>query len=696
MSPDTNNGGASGSGQKEDSGKLNPDLTSIETHRGARPGESYARVKRVNRFIKAGPGYFVAKPEKEIPSSRAERSLRGLRKFFIGRPLYTAEEGQQRLNKIRALAVFGSDAISSSAYATEASLAILVVAGSAALGVSMYTALAVAILLSIVSFSYRQTVHAYPRGGGSYTVSRENLGQRFGLVAAAALMIDYVLTVSVSIVAGAQGVISALIASGYETQMNNLTSSLPSYFNLTVILSLLFIGLMMLGNLRGVREAGTVFSVPTYMFLFGVSAMIITGLIKASTGTLNPATTPPALIATEPLTLWLVLRAFSAGAVAMSGTEAISNAVPVFKPPESRNAANTLTIMASLLAIFFLGITFMATKMQLAPVLGGETIISQVALAVFGNNLFYYLFQFATVGILVVAANTAFNGFPRLTSVLARDNFMPHQFKFRGDRLVFSTGILFLGIVAALLVIAFEGNVERLINLYAIGVFLAFSLSNSGMVVHWWKSRAAGWKKSMVINATGAVLTAIVLVIAILTKFTSGGWLIVVFIPLIVSLLLLVHRHYTLVGKELSILPDQLPPARIEQLVLVLIDDVNYASLRAFSFARTIDAEKVVLNIATDLERAQKLKDKMQKYAPDLKLVIIESPTRSFIQPLSDYIAAIHSQSPTAFITLVLPEFITAHFGERFLHNRTAARLREIFEKHPNVTLVMVPYLLEK
>jgi amino acid transporter len=696
MSPDTNNGSISSNGQKEDSGKLNPDLISIETHRGTRPGESYARVKRVSRFAKAGPGYFVAKPEKEIPTSRAERSLRDLRKFFIGRPLYTAEEGTQRLNKIRALAVFGSDAISSSAYATEASLTILMVAGSAALGVSMYTALAVAILLSIVAFSYRQTVHAYPQGGGSYNVSRENLGRRSGLIAAAALLIDYVLTVSVSIVAGAQGVISALIASGHEAQVNNLISSLPPYLNLTVILSLFFIGVMVLGNLRGIREAGTVFSIPTYLFIVGMSIMIIVGLLKASTGTLHAAATPPALIATGPLTLWLVLRAFSAGAVAMSGTEAISNGVPVFKKPESKNAATTLTIMASLLAIFFLGITFLATKMQLVPELGGETIISQVALAVFGRNAFYYIFQFATVGILVVAANTAFADFPRLSSVLARDNFMPHQFKFRGDRLAFTTGILFLGITAAVLVLLFEGNVERLINLYAIGVFLAFTMSNSGMVVHWWRSRAPGWKRSMVINASGAILTAIILVIAILTKFTSGGWLIVVIIPIIVSLLLLVHRHYTLVGKELSILPDQLPPARIQQLVLVLIDDVNYASLRAFSFARTIDAEKVVLHIATDMERTQKLKDKMQKYAPDLKLVIIESPTRSFIQPLSDYVAAIHSQSPTAFITIVLPEFITAHFGERFLHNRTASRLRQIFEKHPNVTLVMVPYLLEK
>ncbi len=677
-----------------DTGKFNPDLVSIETHRGTRPGEPYARVKRASRFTKAGPGYFVAKPDLEIPKSRVERGYKGLKKFLIGRPLYTAEEGGQRLNKIRALAVFGSDAISSSAYATEASLAILVVAGTAALGVSVYTALAIALLLSMVAFSYRQTVHAYPHGGGSYNVSSQNLGKKVGLVSASALLIDYILTVAVSIVAGAQGITSALNASGYGSLVTGISQTLPSYLNLTVMLSLFFIGLMVLGNLRGIREAGTIFSIPTYMFIIGVSIMIVMGVVKALTGTLHAATTPPTIVAMEPLTLWLVLRAFSAGAVAMSGTEAISNGVPVFKPPESKNAAATLTIMATLLGAFFLGITFLATHMHLVP--GNQTIISQVALAVFGKNIFYYVFQFATVGVLVVAANTAFADFPRLASVLARDNFLPHQFSFRGDRLAFTTEIIFLGSLAAVLVVIFEGNVDRLINLYAIGVFLAFSSSDSGMVVHWWRTRGPGWKKSIAINGLDAIFTSSIMVIAILTKFTSGGWVIVILIPLIVSILLRVRNHYDKVGKELSINPDQLPPQKINQLVLVLIDDVNYASLRAFAFARTIEAHRVVLHISTNAERTKKLKDKMEKYAPDLKLVIIESPTRSFYQPLLGYVDAVQSQSPTAFITVILPEFITAHFWERLLHNRTASHLRGIFERHPNVTLVTVPYLLER
>jgi amino acid transporter len=675
-------------------GKLNPELIHVETQRTTHPGSSYARVKRARHFTRVSAGYFVAKSEEEIPQGKLAHAQRSLKRLFIGRPLTTAEEGHQRLNKIRALAVFGSDAISSSAYATEASLAILIVAGNASLSVSLYTAVAIAILLSVVAFSYRQTVYAYPQGGGSYNVSSQNLGKLPGLVAASALLIDYVLTVSVSIVAGSQGVISALIVSGYESQVNSITASLPPYLNLTVMLSLFFIGLLTLGNLRGVREAGTIFAVPTYLFIMSISVMIVLGLIKSSTGTLHAISPPPIIIAAEPLTLWLVLRAFSAGAVAMSGTEAISNGVPVFKPPESKNAATTVIVMASLLGVFFLGISFLATHMGLVP--GKETIISQIALAVFGHNVYYYIFQVATIGVLVVAANTAFADFPRLSSVLARDNYMPHQFQFRGDRLAFSTGIIFLGGIAALLVVAFEGNIEGLINLYAIGVFLAFTLSNSGMVVHWWKSREAGWKRSLAINGISAVLTFCILIIAIMTKFSSGGWMIVVIIPVIILLLTRIHRHYKQVGKELGIVADQIPPSKIEQLVLILVDDVNYASLRAFSFARTIEAQKVVLHISTNTERALKIKGKMLKYAPDLSLVVIESPTRSFIQPLTAYVDAIHGQSPTAFITIVLPEFIAAHFWEKFLHNRTAERLRGIFEKHPNVTLIMVPYLLEK
>ena len=675
---------------------LEPDLNLGDIKQGVRPGDTYVRMRhpRERLFRKVGPGRFVAMPESDQPDSFFEKSYRAIKRVLIGRPLETSEEIHQRLNKIKALAVFGSDAISSSAYATEASLVILMAAGNGALNISLYTALAVALLLSMVAFSYRQTVFAYPHGGGSYNVSRENLGQLPGLVAAAALLIDYVLTVAVSIVAGAAAVTSALVASGLGDQVNAIQATLPAFFNLNVILSLFFIGLITVGNLRGIRESGTIFAIPTYLFIVSLSVLLVVGLFKALTGTLHPVSPPPILQVTEPITIWLVLRAFSAGAVAMSGTEAISNGVPIFQKPESKNAATTLTVMATLLGVFFLGVSYLATHMGLVP--GDQTIISQVAVAVFGTTFPYYIFQIATTGILVIAANTAFADFPRLSSVLARDNFMPHQFLFRGDRLAFSTGIGALGLIASVLVVVFEGNVDSLIHLYAVGVFLAFSMSDSGMVVHWWRTRGPNWKRSIVINGTDAVLTSSILVIVAITKFALGAWIVIILIPIIVSFFLFVHRHYSHVADQLRVVPGQLPPAHIGQLVLVPLDDVNYASLRALAFARTISNDVVALHISTLSERADKIKQRLDAYAPDVKLVIVESPLRAFVRPLIAYIDAIHSRKPEAFVTIVLPEFITAHWWERFLHNRTASRLRAAFERHPNVAVVLVPYLLER
>ena len=635
--------------------KLNPDLTVSEIKHGIRPGDVYVRMRQPHRHIfrKVGPGHFVATPASDLPTSPLERGYRALKRILVGRPLETAEEIHQRLNKVKALAVFGSDAISSSAYATEASLVILMVAGNAALGFTLYTSLAVAFMLSIVAFSYRQTVHAYPQGGGSYNVSRENLGQLPGLVAGAALLIDYILTVAVSIVAGSAAVTSALIASGYAGQIRALEALLPHFLNLNVLLSLFFIALITLGNLRGIRESGTIFAIPTYMFIVSLSVVLAAGLFKMFAGTLTPAVAPRPLPVTEPVTLWLILRAFSAGAVAMSGVEAVSNGVPAFQPPESKNAATTLTVMATLLGVFFLGVSFFATHLGLVP--SEETIISQVALAVFGTSIPYFIFQISTTGILVIAANTAFADFPRLASVLARDDYIPHQFLYRGDRLAFSTGIAALGMIASLLVIAFAGNVDSLIHLYAVGVLLAFSLSNSGMVVHWWKLREPRWQTHMLINGTGATLSVATLLIVAVTKFALGAWIVIVLIPIIVGLFLLVHTHYTRVAEQLRIVPDQLPPARIEQLVVVPIDDVNYASLRAMAFARTICSDVVVLHISTNAERTDKVKQRMHAYAPDLKMIVVDSPLRAFVRPLLTYVDAVHSQHPNAFITLVLP-----------------------------------------
>lgn len=676
--------------------KIDPDLTVSEVKHGIRPGDVYVRMTQSHSkfFRKVGPGHFVATPETDKPTSLWERGYRVVKKILVGRPLESAEELHQRLNKVKALAVFGSDAISSSAYATEASLVILMAAGNSALGITFYVSIAIAIMLSIIAFSYRQTVNAYPQGGGSYNVSRENLGQLPGLVAAAALLIDYILTVAVSIVAGSAAITSALIASGYAEQIKALEVSLPHFFNPNVILSLFFIGLITLANLRGIRESGSIFAVPTYLFIFSLIVMLAVGLFKSFTGTLEPVTEPIVLPIVEPLGLWVILRAFSAGAVAMSGVEAVSNGVPAFEKPESKNAATTLTVMATLLGAFFLGVSYLATHMGLVP--GEETIISQVARSVFGANLFYYIFQIATTGILVIAANTAFADFPRLASVLARDNFLPHQFSFRGDRLAFSIGIGALGGIASLLVIIFAAEVDSLIHLYAVGVLLAFSMSNSGMVVHWWKLRGPNWQTSAFINGIGATLSIITLLIVAITKFVLGAWIVIVLIPIIVLFFLSIYRHYSHVRQQLRIVPGQLPPDTIDQLVVVPVDDINYASLRAIAFARTITRDAVILHVSTDEDRAAKIRQKVHQYAPEMKLVVVDSPYRAFVRPLLAYVDAVHSQHPSAFVTIVLPEFITAHWWEKFLHNRTASRLRDTFERHPNVAVVLVPYLLEK
>jgi len=646
-------------------------------------------------FFYEDGGHLVATPEASAGENKIQRGMQKLKATVIGKPIFSKNEIHERLNKIKALAVFGSDAISSCAYATEASLVVLMVAGNGALHISFFTALAIALLLSMVAFSYRQTVYAYPNGGGSYNVSRQNLGQTAGLVAAAALLIDYIMTVAVSIAAGTAAVTSALIAAGFSSQIAHLTAVLPPFLNLNVIFSLVFIGLMTLGNLRGIREAGAIFAIPTYLFIISFSIMLVIGIIKVFTHTLTPVTPPPILPVLEPVTLWLILRAFSAGAVAMSGTEAISNGVPIFKPNESKNAATTLTIMATLLGVFFVGVSFLSNHIGLVP--GNQTIVSQVALSVFGQNVFYYIFQIATMGILVVAANTAFADFPRLSSVLARDNYLPHIFGNRGDRLAFSTGIIFLGTVSALLLVVFKGNVDSLIHLYAVGVFLAFSMSDTGMVVHWWKTRGKGWKTSILINGADAILTTSILIIVIITKFLYGAWIIILLIPMIIPLFLFIHKHYNRVAEQLRLLSMQSPPPQtIEHSILMPIDDVNYASLRAMSFARTICKDITALHIATDAARAEKIQQKMQTYAPDIKLVIIESPLRAFMRPLLTYVDMHHRQHPHGFVTIVLPEFITAHWWERFLHNRTAEHLTQAFKRHPNIAVVNVPYLLKR
>ncbi|TAH50024.1 MAG: APC family permease [Chloroflexota bacterium] len=601
-----------------------------------------------------------------------------MKAVLIGRPIDSAREIHERLTKVKALAVFSSDAISSVAYATGEIMLVLALAGSQALGYSIPISFAIAALLFIVAFSYRQTVLAYPSGGGSYIVSHENLGTRAGLVAAAALLIDYILTVAVSISAGTAAI----------------TSAFPQLFPYTVEIALGFVGIMTLLNLRGIREAGSIFAIPTYLFIVTLGILIVLGFGEIVLNGMPAPTEPMDIPPQQPFDPWLLLTAFSAGAVAMSGVEAISNGVPAFKPPESKNAAKTLTVMASILAVFFVCISILAVLYHANPE-SEQTVISQLGRVIYGDNIFYYIFQFATMGILVVAANTAFADFPRLASILARDNFMPHHFLFRGDRLAFTVGISALGGVAAILIFAFQGDTHLLIPLYAVGVFLAFTLSQTGMVVHWRKLKTPKWKRNAIINGIGAVATAVILVIAATTKFTHGAWVVMILIPVLVAGFSLIHRHYTRVADQLRIQPEQLPASTIKQFVLVPIDTVNYASLRALAFARSMSSQIIALHVNIDQERTDRMKEKMAKFAPDINLVILDSPYRQFVRPMITYIEAVHEQNPNAFVTIVLPEFIPAHTWERLLHGRTAQRLRAEFETHPNVAVVLVPYLLE-
>jgi amino acid transporter len=661
---------------------IHPDLTSFEMHRGKARGDAYVRIVRSDSHLlrHVAPGYLRATEEVSRPQGGFARLFRGAKELLVGKRLATEAEKDERLTKVKALAVFSSDAISSSAYATEEILIVLVTAGLSGFGYALPIALAIALLLAIVSFSYRQTVHAYPHGGGSYTVSKENLGTQPGLIAASALLIDYVLTVAVSIAAGTAAI----------------TSAVQPLLPYRVEIAVAFIAITTLINLRGIREAGTIFALPTYLFIFSLAGVILLGVARIITGAVPPA--PPILDtgSLEPVTIFLILHAFAAGSVAMSGTEAISNGVPAFKAPESKNAAATLIWMSSILGFFFAGVTLLANRYGIVPN-ADETVISQVGRAVLGNGVPYGVFQLATMLILVLAANTSFADFPRLSSVMARDGFMPHQLSFRGDRLAFSNGIIILGLVAAILTIIFGGSTHALIPLYAVGVFVSFTFSQAGMVRHWWKSRAPGWRKSLIINAVGATLTGLVLVVVGAVKFQLGAWMVFVLIPLLVLLFNGVHRHYRQVAEQLSVTKsegDVIAPPR--QIVVVLISEINQASLRAIAFARSVSKDLVVLRLVYDPAEVQSIRNEWARWGNGTPLILLESPYRSFNEPLLAYIDALHRQDPDAYVTVVLPEFIPAHWWEHFLHNQTALRLKAALLFRRNIVTINVPYHLEK
>lgn len=665
---------------------LRPDLQLYEVRRGTKPGSRYVRITPSSQqpLKRMAPAYLQATAVLLRPRTLPGQIWSGLRRVLIGSPLATSQAIHERLDKVRALAIFSSDALSSSAYATEEILLVLVLAGTGALGASLPIAAAITALLVVVAFSYRQTVRAYPGGGGSYTVAKENLGVLPGLTAASALMVDYVLTVAVSV--------SAAVAA--------VTSAVPRLYDERVLLGLLFVWLIVLGNLRGVRESGKIFAIPTYLFIFSFGSMLAVGFIRYALGA--EAEAPPSetvQTATGSLTLLLVLRAFSAGSAALTGIEAMANGVPAFKPPESRNAATTLAWMAAILAVFFVGLTALANLFDIVPV-EQPTVLSQVAKTAFGETPPYYILQVATMLILLMATNGSFAGFPRLASVMAMDRFLPHHMTFRGDRLAFSAGILLLGLLASALIIIYQAETHQLIPLYAVGVFISFSLSQTGMVMHWRRTEESGRRRSMIINGVGAVATTVVAVVIAGSKFTEGAWMALLAIPILVFMFQRINRHYERVNEQLTVRDSDLREIEAPvgngraQTVIVPVDGVNRAVLRTVDYARTLSEDVTAVHVTDDLQAAEQLRAEWEEKIPDVPIVIVESPYRALVAPFLAYIDAVDRANPNARITVVLPEFVPAHVWQGLLHNQPALRLKRALLARPNTAVVDVLYHL--
>jgi amino acid transporter len=616
-----------------------------------------------------------------VPTGRSE-SARGagslVKRILVGRQVSSSKLEHTLLPKLLALPVFSSDPLSSVAYATEEILIILVpISVAAAHGLIMPIALAIATVLTIVVISYRQTVRAYPSGGGAYIVSKENLGAGPGLIAAAALLTDYVLTVSVSVAAGVFAI----------------TSALPELGDARLPISLGFVTLITLANLRGVRESGTLFAVPTYSFVVAIYIMLATGLARCVLSECPQATfpeNPEGVGAASSVGLFMILRAFSSGSTALTGVEAISNGVPAFRRPQARNAAATLTLMGVLAISMFLGISFLASRSGVIPS-HDQSVVSQIARAVFGEGFLFYLVQATTAGILVLAANTAYQDFPRLSSILARDGYLPRQFQNRGDRLVFSNGVVVLAALAGLLLWAFEADVSRLIQLYVVGVFTSFTLSQSGMVVHWLRDRQGTWRRSIVINAVGAVCTGVVLIVIAASKFLEGAWMVITAMPFIVAFFALIHRHYQSVSRELSRGRVSFGDAGMNHLVFV-ITEFDAAAAEALGYIRSLRPERFepVYVGGQAPEDAQARWAEMAPGAPPLRFADQGDPVGSVVAHLERL-----RRGPDDFITVVIPELFRTRSLIRALLKPVTSRLKFRLLKVPQVVIADVPVLAE-
>ena len=607
-----------------------------------------------------------------------EGLLSQFKRLVVGKPIPSHLAHHERLSKVTGLAVLSSDALSSVAYATEEILRVLVLVGTAALGYASPIACVIAAILAIVVFSYRQTIHAYPSGGGAYLVSKDNLGETPALIAAGSLLIDYVLTVAVSIAAGVAAI----------------TSAVPEWRVNRIEMTLAFVVVLMVGNLRGIRESGRIFAIPTYFFILTTLSLIVLGTFRVLTGGVHPVE-PVQPVATlhEPLTVFLLLTAFANGCTAMTGVEAVSNGVPAFQPPESKNASATMLMMAALSITMFMGITLLAHSYHVVPA-EQETVVSQLARGVFGERgVAYYAVQMATMLILVLAANTAYADFPRLASILARDRYVPRQFMNQGDRLAFSNGIVGLSIFAGILLVVFGGDTHALIPLYMIGVFVSFTLSQAGMVVHWWKLRGRGWRTNATVNAVGALVTGIVLLVVAATKAHEGAWIIILLIPINVVFFRVTRKHYDGVARQLS-LRGWNPRGPRRNTVLVPISGIQRAVVEALEYAKTLSPEVRAVYVNIDQAATQQLRKQWEEWGNGASLVVLDSPFRSLMEPLLEYIERVDAEQPDDYVTIVLPEFVPARWWHHLFHNQRALLIKGALLFKPNTVVTSVPFHL--
>jgi amino acid transporter len=662
-------------------------LIRSEVRQGSKLGDM--RIRRVlptsQKLRRIQGGVLEATPAADAPQTPLERVRMKLKRVMIGAPIATARAEHERLTKFKALAVLSSDVISSVAYATEAILLTLIAAGSSNLWLTLFICLAIVTLLGIVTLSYLQTIPAYPNGGGSYIVAKDNLGTLPGLTAAASLMIDYILTVAVSVAAGVQALVTLF----------------PDLAPYVVPIDVVLVMVITMVNLRGVRESASVFAIPTYVFVGSALLLILVGTIKvfffdhhALFGNF------PSVGATESLSLFLILRSFSAGCAAITGTEAISNGIPAFKRPEARNASKTLMIMAMILGTLFIGTTVLALGYGVvAHPDGNPTVIGQIAQLVFNGPLFfmYPFFQIATLFILVLAANTSYSDFPRLSSLLARDHFLPHQFAFRGDRLAFSTGIISLAVFAIVLLVVFNGVTTSLINLYAVGVFLSFTLSQGGMVRHWWRLRRSHrrWLRSMVINGIGATATLLVALVISSTKFAEGAWIVVLLIPLLVLMFLAIRSHYLRVERERTTAVP-LSPKDVEHRLIVPLDDLNHAARQSLAYARSISAHVTAVHVNLDPASTIALRANWESWQTNLaedeqvRLEVIEPEHRSLVRCLLGYLKAERQSHPSDTLTVIVPEIAEHSALKRLIAHPKTFRLKWALYFQPEIVVTNV------